>query len=188
MPLHSAPPPHRAILAEFTEWMSQPILVNLRQAFLNAPGFWESAPSNKKQDWCKLIYGIDKTQTDGYSIEGDFVAQLDELAYQQPGLYLSCERKGRKKQGNQQRLYYLFALQPNGEVVVLKEFKSASKDWAVPLWPEIEAYFQQQASSIEQRRQELLATIQALEFELSQRRAELAALDSEALKQVDPEV
>ena len=165
--------------------MSEPVLVNLRQAFLNAPGFWESHLSNRKGDWCKLVYGLNKTQTDGYSIEGSFVAQLDDLAYQQPGLYLSCEHKGRKKLGNQQRLYYLFALQPNGEVIILKEFKSASKDWAVPLWPEIEAYLQKQTNSIEMRRQELLTTIQSLEFELSQRRAELAALEMDEFMQIE---
>jgi hypothetical protein len=76
-------------------------------------------------------------------------------------------------------------LQPNGEVIILKEFKSASKDWAVPLWPEIEAYLQKQTNSIEMRRQELLTTIQSLEFELSQRRAELAALEMDEFMQIE---
>lgn len=79
--------------------MSEPVLVNLRQAFLNAPGFWESNLSNRKGDWCKLVYGLNKTQTDGYSIEGSFVAQLDDLAYQQPGLYLSCFSKRAQEAG-----------------------------------------------------------------------------------------
>lgn len=76
-------------------------------------------------------------------------------------------------------------LQPNGEVIILKEFKSASKDGAVPLWPEIEAYLQKQTNSIEMRRQELLTTIQSLEFELSQRRAELAALEMDEFMQIE---
>ncbi|MGQ4646499.1 hypothetical protein [Lyngbya aestuarii] len=168
--------------------MSNPILVNLRQAFLNAPGFWESSPSSRKGNWCKLVYGLDKNHTDGYSLEGSFVSQLEELAYQQPGLYLSCEQKGRKKQGNQQRLYYLFLLEAHGEVTILKEFKSASKEWAVPLWPEIEAYLHQQTNSAEIRRQELLTKIQALEFELSQLRAELAVLEMDQLKPTEEEL
>lgn len=165
--------------------MSEAVLVNLQQAFLNAPGFWESHLSNRQGNWCKLVSGLDKSQTDGYSIEGIFINQIDDLAYQQPGLYLSCQAKGRKKQGNRQRLYYLFELQANGEVIVVREFKSASKDWAVPLWPEIEAYLHKQTNSQERRRQELMATINALEFELAQRRAELAALESEKLKQTE---
>jgi len=156
--------------------MSEPVLVNLREAFFNAPGFWQGSLSPKSGNWCKFVESIDKTQTDGYSIEGPFVSQTDELAQQRSGIYLHCEKKGRKRKASE-RLYTLFELEPNGEVRVINELKTASKDWAVLLWPEIEAYFAKQNDSVEVRRQELLAQIQALEFELNQRRAELAALD-----------
>jgi hypothetical protein len=156
--------------------MSEPVLVNLREAFFNAPGFWQGSLSPKSGNWCKFVESIDKTQTDGYSIEGPFVSQIDELAQQRSGIYLHCEKKGRKRKASE-RLYTLLELEPNGEVRVINELKTASKDWAVLLWPEIEAYFAKQNDSVEVRRQELLAQIQALEFELNQRRAELAALD-----------
>ena len=156
--------------------MSQSVLVNLKQAFLESPGFWESHLSPKTGNWCKWVEGIDKTQTDGYSILGEFVSQVDQSAYQKPGLYLYCEKKKQKK-GISERLYTLFALEPDGQVQVVNEFKTASKDWAVQLWPEIEAFFIKQTQSTEKRRQQLLAEIQTLEFELNQRKAELTALE-----------
>lgn len=156
--------------------MSQQILVNIREAFFNAPGFWQGSLSPKSGNWCKLVESIDKTHTDGYSIEGPFVSQIDELAQQRSGIYLHCEKKGRKRKVSE-RLYTLLELEASGEVRVIYELKTASKDWAVLLWPEIEAYFAKQSDSVEIRRQQLLAQIKSLEFELSQRRAELAALD-----------
>ena len=156
--------------------MSEAVLVSIRSAFLNAPGLWESTLKPRQGNWCKIIEGIDKTRTDGYSIEGSFVSQIDLVTYQQPGLYLFCEKKGRK-QGNQVQLYALFALEPNAEVKVFRELKTTTKDWAVQLWPDIEAYMQIQETSAEIRRQELLRIIQSLEFELSQRRAELGILE-----------
>jgi hypothetical protein len=157
--------------------MSVPVLVNLREAFLQAPGFWESSIKNTSGNWCKYIESLDKTQSDGYSIEGPFVNQIDQLCYQQPGLYLFCEKKGGKKH-QQKRLYTLFRLEANGEVVVQTELRSASKDWAVQLWPYIEAYFAAAENQAEQVRQQLLAEIESLEFQLQQRRMKLAALDS----------
>ena len=100
--------------------------------------------------------------------------KLPKLKYQQPGLYLHCQKKGGKK-GQEKRLYTLFVLEPNGEIQVLTELKSASKDWAVELWPEIDAYFARQSNFVEQRRKQILAKIESLEFELSQLRAELTA-------------
>ncbi|WP_233258315.1 hypothetical protein [[Phormidium] sp. ETS-05] len=156
--------------------MSDSILVNLQASFLNAAGFWESNLSEKPGNWCKLVQGIDKTQTDGYSIIGDFVSQIAQTAYQQPGLYLHCQKKGSNK-AQQKRIYTLFALQPNGEIEVITESKNASKDWAVELWPEIEAYMAKQNNYSTKRRQEIQQRIETIEFELRQLRVELAALD-----------
>ena len=158
--------------------MSSSILVNLREAFLSAPGFWESYLSPKAGNWCKFVEAIDRTQTDGYSIEGPFVSQIDRPAMQVPGLYLYCQ-KGKRKRGSCDRLYTLFVLEPDGTVRVLNEWKTASRDWAIALWPEIEAYFASQTQSVERRRKQLLAEIESLEFELSQRRAELLALEND---------
>lgn len=156
--------------------MTSSVLVNIREAFLNAPGFWESRLFPKPGNWCKLIESIDKTKTDGYSLEGSFVPQINQLACQIPGLYLFCEKKKQKRDATE-RLYTLFVLEVDGTVEVLNEFKTASKDWAIQLWPEIEAYFSRQTHSVEHRRQQLLQEIQSLEFNLQQKRAELAALD-----------
>ena len=156
--------------------MNDLILVNIRQSFLNAAGFWESNLSEKSGNWCKFVEGIDKTRSDGYSIAGDFVSQYAQVKYQQPGLYLHCQKKGGKP-GQQKRLYTLFILQPDGQVQVITEFQNSSKDWAVEVWPEIDAYFAKQSNSVEQRRQEIMAKIESLESELSQLKAELIALD-----------
>jgi len=156
--------------------MTDRILINIRESFLNAQGFWESNLSDKSGNWCKLVESIDKTRSDGYSIEGGFVSQISQLTAQQPGLYLHCQKKGGKKR-QQKRLYTLFVLQPHGEVEVITEVQSASKDWAVQIWPEIEAYFAKQSNSVEQRKQQLMAKIESLEFELSQLKAELTALE-----------
>ncbi len=156
--------------------MSHSILVNLKQAFFNAPGFWETRLTQKPGNWCKYVESLDKEHTDGYSILGLFVSQLDQLAQQQPGLYLYCEKK-KQKQGISERLYTLFVLESDGTVQVLQEIKTASKDWAIQLWVDIDAYFVRQSRSVERRRQQLLAEIQTLEFELSQRRAELTVLE-----------
>ena len=101
--------------------------------------------------------------------------QCDQLSTQKPGLYLFCEKK-KQKQNATERLYTLFILEPDGSVEILHELRTASKDWGVQLWPQIDAYFIRQQHSGERRRQELLQEIQQLEFELKQRRAELAAL------------
>ncbi|MGL5081026.1 MAG: hypothetical protein ACRC8A_06015 [Microcoleaceae cyanobacterium] len=159
--------------------MNSSVFVNLRQAFLNASGFWESCLIQKQGNWCKWVEGLDKNQTDGYSILGNFVNQVDQLVYQPFGLYLHCEKK-KQKQGISERLYTLFVLEPDGTVKVLNELKTASKDWAVQLWPEIDAYFSRQNQPFEQRRQQLLEEIQHLEFELTQRRLELAALEADS--------
>lgn len=156
--------------------MSYSILINLKQAFFNAPGFWQTRFTPKPGNWCKYVESIDKDRTDGYSILGPFVSQLDQLAQQQPGLYLYCEKK-KQKQGISERLYTLFVLEPDGNIEVLQEIKTASKDWAVQLWVDIDAYFVRQSHSVERRRQQLLAEIQTLEFELSQRRSELMTLE-----------
>ena len=156
--------------------MSDSILVNLQASFLTAAGFWENNLSEKPGNWCKLIQGIDKTQTDGYSIIGDFVSQISQTAYQEPGLYIHCQKKGSNK-GQQKRLYTLFVLLPNVEIDEMTDTKSASKDWAIELWPEIEAYMAKQSNSTEKRRQEIQQRIETLEFELRQLRAELAALE-----------
>lgn len=160
----------------YTIPMSNLILVNIRESFLNAAGFWESNLSEKTGNWCKFVESIDKTRSDGYSIEGNFVSQFTQLKYQQPGLYLHCQKKGGKK-GQQKRLYTLFVLQPHGEVEVITELQNSSKDWAVQVWPEIEAYFAKQSNSVEQRRQQIMVKIESLESELSQLKAELIALD-----------
>jgi hypothetical protein len=161
--------------------MSHSILINLKQAFFNASGFWQTRFTPRPGNWCKYIETIDKDRTDGYSILGPFVSQIDQLAQQQPGLYLYCEKK-KQKQGISERLYTLFVLESDGNIEVLQEIKTASKDWAVQLWVDIDAYFVRQSNSVERRRQQLKAEIQTLEFELSQRRAELVALELDSEK------
>ncbi|WRH66833.1 MAG: hypothetical protein RSE13_25575 [Planktothrix sp. GU0601_MAG3] len=103
--------------------MNQAILVNLREAFFNAPGFWQTRFLIKTGNWCKSVDGLDKSRTDGYSILGSFVNQCDQLATQQPGLYLFCEKK-KQKQNVTERLYTLFILETRWKCRSIKRIKN----------------------------------------------------------------
>lgn len=101
--------------------------------------------------WTKTVTGLDKTKGNGFSILGEFLrGGVQPL---QPGLYLDCGIGGSRK--NQEHHYHLVELTPTGEVIILQSVDGLSGytrnkeggDWAVRLWPAIEAYFARQEDS-----------------------------------------
>lgn len=86
--------------------------------------------------WTKEVVGLDKTQTNGYSIKGGFTTSGKKDWYRVGKLYLDCGIGGSRK--NQTKYYTLFTLEENGEVSTLATSKG--NDWAVSLWEEIEKY------------------------------------------------
>lgn len=83
--------------------------------------------------WAKLITGIDKTQTNGFSLKGDFIKASQTTAEREPGVYLDCNMEmGRK-------VYRLFYLWPDGRMQFV--FMTPHEDeWAKKCWPAIEAW------------------------------------------------
>jgi len=82
--------------------------------------------------WVKAVLGIDKAQTNGYSLVGDFVQGTTWL---NPGLYLDCSIAGSRK--HPEKYYTLFRLTQTGDVESLATAYD-TRDWAVRLWSAIE--------------------------------------------------
>jgi len=84
--------------------------------------------------WAKLVKGLDKSRTNGYSILGDFV-DIDAPQYWKDGtIILDCDIHGSRK--HPEKTYRLFQYQ-DGKLSLLT-FVGDTKDWAVKLWPAIE--------------------------------------------------
>lgn len=84
--------------------------------------------------WAKLITGIDKTQTNGFSLKGEFIKAPQTTAERESGVYLDCNLEvGRK-------VYRVFYLWPDGRMQFV--FMTPHEDeWAKKCWPAIEAWF-----------------------------------------------
>lgn len=93
--------------------------------------------------WAKEITGLDKTKTNGYSLQGDFVAGRKVKTYRvtEGHLYLDCDIQGsRKNWRNEYTLYTITA----GEIKILATINGArTETWAIDLWETIDAFFAQ---------------------------------------------
>ena len=90
--------------------------------------------------WAKLVKGLDKSRTNGYSILGDFL-DIDAPQYWKEGtLILDCDIYGSRK--HPEKTYRLFRYE-NGKLSLLTE-ESDTKDWAVRMWPLIEEYMKEE--------------------------------------------
>lgn len=89
--------------------------------------------------WTKSISGLDKSQTNGYSIEGEFKKRDGKDYYTVGKLYLDCGIGGSRK--NQRSYYKVFVLDENAKVEIISE--STGKSWATDLWSDIEKYSKQ---------------------------------------------
>lgn len=87
--------------------------------------------------WTKRVFGIDKNQNNGYSIQGDFVKINEGLNQIKDGLYLDCDINGSRK--NQEKDYRLFVIKNNcSEIKILNTILDGGSDWAIRMWDHIE--------------------------------------------------
>ncbi len=82
--------------------------------------------------WAKVVLGLDKSRTNGYSLVGEFVKGA---IWVKPGaLVLDCSIGGSRRRPN--KGYALLQVQPDGTGKVLET--AEGRTWAVDLWPAIE--------------------------------------------------
>ena len=88
----------------------------------------------KNGGWLKTVEGLDKTVKNGYSIIGEFVKAGDYSEELDNGLYLDCNKEGKKSKPKQDiRLIRVH----DGEVTLIDAVYNAGKNWAVDLWDSI---------------------------------------------------
>jgi hypothetical protein len=84
--------------------------------------------------WLKTVDGLDKSVMNGYSIIGDFVKAGDYKEEFSNGLYLDCNKEGKKSKPKQD--IRLIRLQ-DGELTLIDQVIDGKKNWAVDLWDSI---------------------------------------------------
>ncbi len=84
--------------------------------------------------WLKTVEGLDKSVTNGYSIIGDFIKAGDYKEEIPNGLYLDCNKEGKKSKPKQD--LRLLRLQ-DGDLTLLDQVYDGKKNWAVDLWDSI---------------------------------------------------
>ena len=85
--------------------------------------------------WLKTVTGLDKTVTNGFSIEGEFVQAGDFKMDYKPGLYVDCSKGGSRK--NQKWNYHLFQVNDKG-FHLLQTVEDGRGAWACEFWEMIE--------------------------------------------------
>lgn len=86
--------------------------------------------------WTKTITGLDKTKTNGYSLQGDFIKAKQAAYYENGTIFLDCDIDGSRK--NQERNYRLFLLK-SGKLTLLDELPDGDMNWALEFWEIIES-------------------------------------------------
>lgn len=85
--------------------------------------------------WLKTVTELDKNVTNGYSFVGDFVKAGDFNEKYEDGLYLDCNKEGKKSKPNID--YKLFRLK-DGKLSLLDEVMGAERNWAQDFWKTVE--------------------------------------------------
>ena len=98
--------------------------------------------------WVKTITGLDKDYQNGYSLNGEFVAnkRVKNVDLKENILYLDCSIGGSRK--NQEKNYHLFKFE-DGEIEVIQTIENGQSDWALQLWDNVEKELGLQKSKIE---------------------------------------
>ena len=126
--------------------------------------------------WIKSVERLDKSQTSGYSLVGEFLKS--GLQWMSPGVYLDCSKGGSRK--NQTSIYTVFALREDGTATAYNDDTIVEEgrggDWAVRLWPAIERAFAEVRGADE--RAVLLARKAEIEQELAEIEEKLRALEA----------
>lgn len=81
--------------------------------------------------WLKNVSGLDKSVTNGYSIEGTFIKSGNYKENYKPGLYLDCSKDGSRWN------YHLFRVDEEG-FHLLQTVEDGGRNWAVEFWRKIE--------------------------------------------------
>lgn len=81
--------------------------------------------------WLKTVTGLDKSLTNGFSIEGHFVKSGDFKMDYSHGLYLDCSKDGSRK--NQVWNYHLFRVDDDG-FHLLQTVEDGGRNWACDFW------------------------------------------------------
>ncbi|RZK44991.1 MAG: hypothetical protein EOO61_01795 [Hymenobacter sp.] len=89
--------------------------------------------------WTKVVTGLDKQGTLGYSIEGYFVPSEVKSYYQVGALYLDCDKGGSWKRPI--TTYTLFTVEEKEGNPMIVLFETDSVSWARDLWKPIESYW-----------------------------------------------
>ena len=84
--------------------------------------------------WVKTVRGLDKSVTNGYSLVGEFVNAGDYESEYSDGLYLDCNKEGKKSKPKQD--FRLFRLK-NGKLTLIDEVYDGKKNWAVEFWDSV---------------------------------------------------
>ncbi|MDL2271016.1 hypothetical protein LJC03_04340 [Methanobrevibacter sp. OttesenSCG-928-I08] len=84
--------------------------------------------------WLKTVNGIDKSVTNGYSIEGEFIKSGDYKEEISNGLYLDCNKEGKKAKPRQD--FRLIRVK-DGKLTLIDQVYDGKKNWAVDLWDSI---------------------------------------------------
>lgn len=105
--------------------------LNAAPALVGKNGKEVKNPTRYNGGWVKTVTGMDKTKTNGYSIEGSFV---NGPHWVMPGsIFIDCSIGGSRK--NQSHHYHLFRVNDDGTATILAYAKS--KTWAIEFWPAI---------------------------------------------------
>ena len=87
--------------------------------------------------WIKYIDRIDKTKNNGYSLVGAFKRSTGLDNYHPGKLYLDCGIGGSRNHPSES--YTLFRVEADGTCTILQKIENGGQDWAMQLWPTIEA-------------------------------------------------
>ncbi|KZX17590.1 hypothetical protein MBFIL_00750 [Methanobrevibacter filiformis] len=85
--------------------------------------------------WLKTIEKLDKSVTNGYSLVGEFVKAGDFDEEYSDGLYLDCNKEGKKSKPQQD--YRLFRFK-DGKIRLLDLIIDGKGTWACDFWDTIE--------------------------------------------------
>ena len=84
--------------------------------------------------WLKTVTGLDKSVLNGYSLVGEFVKSGDYKYEYSDGLYLDCNKEGKKSKPKQD--FRLFRLK-HGKLTLLDQVYDGKKNWAVEFWDSV---------------------------------------------------
>ena len=84
--------------------------------------------------WLKTVTGLDKSVLNGYSLVGEFVKSGDFKEEYSDGLYLDCNKTGKKSKPKQD--FRLFRLK-HGKLTLIAQVFDGIKNWAVEFWDSV---------------------------------------------------